>query len=52
MAQFQELRIKETAKILDIFVAAAKGRCFHARAALRKSVALRAAVQARTEPAA
>jgi RNA polymerase sigma factor (sigma-70 family) len=52
MAQFQELPIKETAKILDISVAAAKGRCFHARAALRKSVALRAAVQARTEPAA
>jgi len=52
MAQFQELPIKETAKILDISVAAAKGRCFHARAALRKSFALRAAVQARTEPAA
>jgi RNA polymerase sigma-70 factor (ECF subfamily) len=52
MAQFQELPIKETAKILDISVAAAKGRSFHARAALRKSVALRAAVQARTEPAA
>jgi RNA polymerase sigma factor (sigma-70 family) len=52
MAQFQELPIKETAKILDISVAAAKGRFFHARAALRKSVALRAAVQARTEPAA
>ena len=52
IAQFQELPIKETAKILDISVAAAKGRCFHARAALRKSVALLAAVQARTEPAA
>jgi RNA polymerase sigma-70 factor, ECF subfamily len=52
MAQFQELPIKETAKILDISVTAAKGRVFHARAALRKSVALRAAVQARTEPAA
>ena len=52
MAQFQELSIKETAKILDISVAAAKGRFFHARAALRKSVALRAAFQARTEPAA
>jgi RNA polymerase sigma-70 factor, ECF subfamily len=52
MGQFQELPIKETAKILDISVAAAKGRFFHARAALRKSVALRAAVQARTEPAA
>ena len=52
MAQFQELPIKETAKILDISVAAAKGRFFHARAALRKSVALRAAFKARTEPAA
>ena len=51
VAQFQELPIKETAKILDISVVAAKGRFFHARAALRKSVALRAAVQARTEPA-
>jgi RNA polymerase sigma factor (sigma-70 family) len=52
IAQFQELPLKETAKILDISVAAAKGRFFHARAALRKSVVLRAAVQARTEPAA
>lgn len=52
MAQFQELSLKETAKILDISVAAAKGRFFHARAALRKSVALRAVDQARTEPAA
>jgi RNA polymerase sigma factor (sigma-70 family) len=52
MAQFQELPIKETAKILDISVAAAKGRCFNARAALRKSFALRAAVQTKTEPAA
>jgi RNA polymerase sigma factor (sigma-70 family) len=48
MAQFQELPIKETAKILDISVAAAKARFFHARAALRKSVALCAAVQAGT----
>jgi RNA polymerase sigma factor (sigma-70 family) len=52
MAQFQELPIRETAKILDISVAAAKGRSFHACAALRKSFALCAAVQARTEPAA
>jgi RNA polymerase sigma factor (sigma-70 family) len=51
-AQFQELPIKETAKVLDISVAAAKGRVFHARAALRKSVALRAMIQATTEPAA
>jgi RNA polymerase sigma factor (sigma-70 family) len=52
VAQFQELPIKETAKVLDISVAAAKGRFFHARAALRKSMALRAVAQARTEPAA
>lgn len=52
VAQFQELPIKETAKVLDISVAAAKGRFFHARAALRKSVALRAIAQATTEPAA
>jgi RNA polymerase sigma factor (sigma-70 family) len=52
MAQFQELAIKETANILDISFAAAKGRLCRARTALRKSVALRAAVQARTEPAA
>lgn len=52
VAQFQELPIKETAKVLDISVAAAKGRFFHARAALRKSRALRAIVQATTEPAA
>lgn len=52
VAQFQELPLKETAKVLDISVAAAKGRFFHARAALRKSTALRAVAQARTEPAA
>lgn len=52
IAQLQELPLKETARVLDISVAAAKGRFFHARAALRKSVALRAVVQARTEPAA
>lgn len=52
VAQFQELPIKETAKVLDISVAAAKGRFFHARVALRKSRALRSIVQATTEPAA
>jgi DNA-directed RNA polymerase specialized sigma24 family protein len=41
VAQFQELTIKETAKILDISFTAAKGRFFHARAALRKYFALR-----------
>ncbi len=44
VAQFQELPIKETAKILDISFAAAKCRFSDARAALRKSYALRAAV--------
>ncbi len=52
IGQLQELPMHETARILDISVAAAKGRFFHARAALRKSVALRAIAKARTEPAA
>lgn len=52
IAQLQELPLKETARVLDISVAAAKGRFFHARAALRRSAALRAVAQARTEPAA
>lgn len=50
--QLHELSMKDTAKILDISVAAAKGRFFHGRAALRRSAALRAVAQARTEPAA
>jgi RNA polymerase sigma factor (sigma-70 family) len=50
--QLHELSMKETAKVLDISVAAAKGRFFHGRAALRRSAALRAVAQARTEPAA
>jgi RNA polymerase sigma-70 factor, ECF subfamily len=52
IGQMQELSMKETAKVLDISVAAAKGRFFHGRAALRRSVALRAVAQVRTEPAA
>ena len=52
IAQLQELPLRETARVLDISVAAAKGRFFHARAALRRSAALRAVAQARTEPAA
>ncbi len=52
VAHFQELPIKETAKVLDISVAAAKGRFFHARVALRKSGALRLIAQATTKPAA
>jgi RNA polymerase sigma-70 factor, ECF subfamily len=52
VAQFHDLPIRETAKVLDISVAAAKGRLFHARAQLRKSSALRAIARTRTEPAA
>lgn len=52
IGQLQELSIKETARILDISVAAAKGRFFHGRALLRKSAALRAVVLSRTNPAA
>jgi RNA polymerase sigma-70 factor (ECF subfamily) len=50
VAQFHDLPIKETAKVLDISVAAAKGRLFHARAQLRKSLELRAIKPPRTEP--
>jgi RNA polymerase sigma-70 factor (ECF subfamily) len=52
IAQFRDLPIKETAKVLDISVAAVKGRFFHARKILRKSLASRAVAQTRTEPAA
>ncbi|HEX8881208.1 MAG TPA: sigma-70 family RNA polymerase sigma factor [Candidatus Acidoferrum sp.] len=52
IGQLQELSIKETARILDISVAAAKGRFFHGRAVLRRSAALRAVVLSRTNPAA
>lgn len=52
VGQLQELSMKEAARVLDISIAAAKGRLFHARAALRNSAALRAVAQARTEPAA
>jgi RNA polymerase sigma-70 factor, ECF subfamily len=41
VAQFRDLPIKEIAKALDISVAATKARLFHARARLRKSLALR-----------
>ena len=40
--QLHDLPIKEIAKVLDISIAATKGRLFHARARLRKSLALRA----------
>jgi RNA polymerase sigma-70 factor (ECF subfamily) len=39
-AHFRDLSIKEIAKALDISVAATKGRLFHARAKLRKSLGL------------
>lgn len=52
VGHLQEVSMKETAKALNISVAAAKGRLFHARAALRRSAALRAIIQSRTEPAA
>jgi len=45
MGQLQERPMKETAKLLDISVAAAKGRLFHARAALRDSSRLRSVVE-------
>jgi RNA polymerase sigma-70 factor (ECF subfamily) len=41
--------IKETAKVLNISVGAAKARLFHGRVALRKSRAVRAFLQSRTE---
>lgn len=50
--QLQGLSAKETARGLGISVAAAKGRMFRARAALRKSAALRAIAKATAEPAA
>ena len=52
VCHLQARSIKETARILNISVAAAKGRAFHARAALRRSLVLRAVGRARTEPAA
>jgi len=52
IGHLQERPMKETARVLDISLAAAKGRFFHARTALRKSVALRSYARARTKPAA
>jgi RNA polymerase sigma-70 factor, ECF subfamily len=52
VGQLRELPIKETARVLDISVAAAKGRFFHARAVLRRSAIIRSMARARTEPAA
>lgn len=50
--QLQELSVNETARGFGISVEAAKGRLFRARAALRKSAALRAIAKATAEPAA
>jgi RNA polymerase sigma-70 factor, ECF subfamily len=52
VGHLQDVSINETAKVLNISVAAAKGRLFHARAALRRSAALRSILQSRTEHAA
>ena len=47
VTQVHDLPMKETAKMLDISVAAAKSRLLHARAALRKSAALRSCTSGR-----
>jgi RNA polymerase sigma factor (sigma-70 family) len=52
VGQLKEIPMKEAAKVLNITVAAAKGRLLHARIALRRSAALRAVVQSRKQPAA
>jgi RNA polymerase sigma factor (sigma-70 family) len=46
--QLQELSMRETAQATGISVAAAKGRLFHAKAALRKSSILKLMYQPRT----
>jgi RNA polymerase sigma-70 factor (ECF subfamily) len=50
--ELQESSVKETAKRLGISVAAAKGRLFHAKAALRRSPLLRVMRQTRVGRAA
>jgi RNA polymerase sigma factor (sigma-70 family) len=52
IGELQEGSMKETARRLGISVAAAKGRLFHARAALRRAPRLRAMRQARVRRAA
>jgi len=52
VGQLHELSMKETAKVLDISLAAAKGRFFHGRAALRRSPSVRAVAQPKRESAA
>lgn len=41
--------MKETARVLNISIATAKGRLFHARATLRRSAALQAIAKSGTD---
>lgn len=52
VGHLREFSMKETAKVLNISVGAAKACLFHGRVALRKSRALRTILQSRTETAA
>ena len=52
VAQFRELSTKETARVLDISIVAAKGRLFHSRRVLRRSAQLRAVARTKRETAA
>lgn len=52
VGHLREFSMKETAKVLNISVGAAKARLFHGRVALRKSHALRAILHSRTKTAA
>lgn len=49
LGQLQDLSTRETALALGISTAATKGRLFHARAALRKSTALRSIASSRAQ---
>jgi RNA polymerase sigma-70 factor (ECF subfamily) len=49
LGQLQDLSTKQTGLALGISTAAAKGRLFHARAALRKSTALRSIASSRAQ---
>ena len=52
LGHLKDLSMKETARVLNISIGAAKTRLFHARAALRRSTALRVIAQSKTAPAA
>jgi len=52
MGQLQERSLKETAGVLGVSLGAVKAQLFHARAALRKSLVLKAIVKKRNELAA